>query len=291
MKLPIKGKSSSCTMSDTMFPICWHWHAFMCIDFTSMVRMLSLSVKPVRQDLGCLASEPVCDNICAFASAAEAHCSPHCCRNGNIMIREPPQGSLSLEELRKKIIELLFKHLVSPSVAVVKKSPLRSLGQYQQLVDSHSGQLPGLLAVATWKPCARLCWPLVPQAVPSTVMRSMQCAYHTEVHLSCCHIAVAAWPSSCHRQALHSWCPSLAWASLLQTLPGNNAITEMAHSALEPVASDNKLPKALLSASLKPILVHLAYHNKLKLPLLKGLGRLLQLLSSWFNLALGGHGC
>ena len=114
---------------------------------------------------------------------------------------------------------------------------------------------------------------------------------HRMVHLLFCHVPVAAWPSSRHKQALHSGCSSLIWVSLLQTLPGNTAITEMAHSALEPVASDNKLPKALLSASLKPILVHLAYHNKLKLPLLKGLGRLLQLLSSWFNLALGGHGC
>ncbi len=113
------------------------------------------------------------------------------------------------------------------------------------------------------------------------------------VHPILCPVAGASWPTPYgrHRRALHSASPELTLLSLLQTLPGNNAITEMAHSALEPVASDNKLPKALLSASLKPILVHLAYHNKLKLPLLKGLGRLLQLLSSWFNLALGGQGC
>ena len=47
------------------------------------------------------------------------------------MIREPPQGSLSLEELRKKIIELLFKHLVSPSEANGEKPALMILSQSQ----------------------------------------------------------------------------------------------------------------------------------------------------------------
>lgn len=42
-----------------------------------------------------------------------------------------------------------------------------------------------------------------------------------------------------------------------------------------------------LQTSLRPILVNLAYYNKLKLPLLRGLARLLKLLSSWFNVTLG----
>jgi hypothetical protein len=33
--------------------------------------------------------------------------------------------------------------------------------------------------------------------------------------------------------------------------------------------------------------VNLAYYNKLKLPLLRGLARLLKLLASWFNVTLG----
>ena len=45
--------------------------------------------------------------------------------------------------------------------------------------------------------------------------------------------------------------------------------------------------QVLLQESLRPILVQLGYHNKLQLPLLKGLARLLQLLSSWFNITLG----
>lgn len=46
-----------------------------------------------------------------------------------------------------------------------------------------------------------------------------------------------------------------------------------------------------LQTSLRPILVNLAYYNKLKLPLLRGLARLLKLLSSWFNVTLGKLHC
>ena len=42
-----------------------------------------------------------------------------------------------------------------------------------------------------------------------------------------------------------------------------------------------------VQTSLRPILVNLAYYNKLKLPLLRGLARLLKLLASWFNVTLG----
>jgi hypothetical protein len=41
--------------------------------------------------------------------------------------------------------------------------------------------------------------------------------------------------------------------------------------------------------SLRPILHHLAYFNKLKLPLLRGLARLLTLFSNWFNVTLGAR--
>ena len=42
-----------------------------------------------------------------------------------------------------------------------------------------------------------------------------------------------------------------------------------------------------MQTSLRPILVNLAYYNKLRLPLLRGLARLLKLLASWFNVTLG----
>ncbi len=117
---------------------CMHWHAFSCTHLTSKVHMLRVE-SAVQLASGCLASVPDCDSDSAFVSVQQQQCLCllcgsthsfcHCCRNGNIMIREPPQGSLSLEELRKKIIELLFKHLVSPSVPDVKKPALQRLGQ------------------------------------------------------------------------------------------------------------------------------------------------------------------
>ena len=67
----------------------------------------------------------------------------------------------------------------------------------------------------------------------------------------------------------------------------DEAIIVTAQQGLAHVISNHKMPKGLLQLSLRPILVNLAYHNKLKLPLLKGLARLLQLLASWFNVTLG----
>lgn len=61
----------------------------------------------------------------------------------------------------------------------------------------------------------------------------------------------------------------------------------MRQEALQSVANHQKMPKQLLQTSLRPILVNLAYYNKLKLPLLHGLARLLSLLATWFNVALG----
>lgn len=48
------------------------------------------------------------------------------------------------------------------------------------------------------------------------------------------------------------------------------------------------MPKELLQSSLRPILVNLAHTKNLSMPLLQGLARLLELLSSWFNVTLGG---
>lgn len=64
---------------------------------------------------------------------------------------------------------------------------------------------------------------------------------------------------------------------------------ELAQEGLAALIASQKMPKQLLQTSLRPILANLAFYNKLKLPLLQGLARLLQLLASWFNLTLGEH--
>ena len=53
------------------------------------------------------------------------------------------------------------------------------------------------------------------------------------------------------------------------------------------VINQQRMPKELLQSSLRPILVNLAHTKNLSMPLLQGLARLLELLSNWFNVALG----
>lgn len=54
------------------------------------------------------------------------------------------------------------------------------------------------------------------------------------------------------------------------------------------VILQQRMPKELLQSSLRPILVNLAHTKNLSMPLLQGLARLLELLSNWFNVTLGG---
>ncbi|CAN0260901.1 unnamed protein product [Discosporangium mesarthrocarpum] len=49
----------------------------------------------------------------------------------------------------------------------------------------------------------------------------------------------------------------------------------------------NSMPKDLLQSCLRPVLKNLTHIQKLSLPLLQGLSRLLYLLSNWFNITLG----
>jgi len=61
-----------------------------------------------------------------------------------------------------------------------------------------------------------------------------------------------------------------------------------AKKGLSLVIQQHKLPKELLQTSLRPILLNLADHRKLSVPLLQGLARLLELLTNCFNVTLGG---
>ena len=72
-----------------------------------------------------------------------------------------------------------------------------------------------------------------------------------------------------------------------QLTSADKAVVDLAQAGLTAVIKNQRMPKALLQTSLRPILVQLAFYNKLQLPLLKGLACLLQLLSSWFNITLG----
>ncbi|XP_061345668.1 uncharacterized protein LOC133291419 isoform X3 [Gastrolobium bilobum] len=64
-------------------------------------------------------------------------------------------------------------------------------------------------------------------------------------------------------------------------------IVAVAKEGLRQVINQ-RMPKELLQSSLRPILVNLAHTKNLSMPLLQGLARLLELLSNWFNVTLGG---
>ncbi|GKZ01483.1 hypothetical protein MPSEU_001098900 [Mayamaea pseudoterrestris] len=53
------------------------------------------------------------------------------------------------------------------------------------------------------------------------------------------------------------------------------------------VKSQTRLPKELLQTCIRPVLLNLREHTRLTVPLLRGLKRLLSLLSNWFNRTLG----
>lgn len=67
------------------------------------------------------------------------------------------------------------------------------------------------------------------------------------------------------------------------TLSGSPKLEEVEESS----TSQSRLPKELLQTCLRPVLLNLREYTKLSVPLLRGLSRLLSLLSTWFNKTLG----
>ena len=74
----------------------------------------------------------------------------------------------------------------------------------------------------------------------------------------------------------------------------NVRVVDAAQAALVQVIFTNRqfkdksgMPKDLLQSCLRPVLKNLTHIQKLSLPLLQGLSRLLYLLSNWFNVTLG----
>ena len=63
--------------------------------------------------------------------------------------------------------------------------------------------------------------------------------------------------------------------------------SSVTHKEMETAKSQSRLPKELLQTCIRPVLLNLREYSKLSVPLLRGLAKLLSLLSSWFNKALG----
>lgn len=68
----------------------------------------------------------------------------------------------------------------------------------------------------------------------------------------------------------------------------SSEVVEVANRGLKQVLSQNqKLPKDLLQAGLRPILMNLSDHKRLTVPGLEGLARLLELLTNYFKVEIG----
>ena len=83
------------------------------------------------------------------------------------------------------------------------------------------------------------------------------------------------------------WKESIIRVFFRSLLSRTSAINSAAKHGLRQVIEREKIPKDLLQTCLRPILLNLADHRKLTVALLEGLARLLELLSSCFNVTLG----
>ncbi|KAK4773935.1 hypothetical protein SAY87_028954 [Trapa incisa] len=104
------------------------------------------------------------------------------------------------------------------------------------------------------------------------------------IELLCTTMAWADFKTPNHAE-LRSKIISMFFKSLTCRTP---EIVAVAKEGLRQVINQQRMPKELLQSSLRPILVNLAHTKNLSMPLLQGLARLLELLSNWFNVTLGG---
>nr|KYP66863.1 Transformation/transcription domain-associated protein [Cajanus cajan] len=103
------------------------------------------------------------------------------------------------------------------------------------------------------------------------------------IELLCTTMAWADFKTPNHAE-LRAKIISMFFKSLTCRTP---EIVAVAKEGLRQVINQ-RMPKELLQSSLRPILVNLAHTKNLSMPLLLGLARLLELLSNWFNVTLGG---
>ncbi|XP_042493905.1 transformation/transcription domain-associated protein-like isoform X1 [Macadamia integrifolia] len=104
------------------------------------------------------------------------------------------------------------------------------------------------------------------------------------IELLCTAMAWADFKTPNHSE-LRAKIISMFFKSLTCRTP---EIVAVAKEGLRQVIQQQRMPKDLLQTSLRPILVNLAHTKSLSMPLLQGLARLLELLSNWFNVTLGG---
>ena len=196
-------------------------------------------------------------------------------------------------------VAVSVSHLFAPHVSTLllplttrplTSRPLRAAGEVAAALAFAIGQTPPLL------PFSEPLLALISEAVgvaESDEASALSVPYRAAADLSrlrcrCLSLCCAALASlELHDgfSELRARIIALFFRSLTSSVGGE--FVDIARDGLQAVVAQSRLPKEVLQASLRPILVHLSSHKNLTLPLLAGLRRLLELLSTWFNQALG----
>ncbi|GAV88596.1 PI3_PI4_kinase domain-containing protein/FAT domain-containing protein [Cephalotus follicularis] len=219
--------------------------------------------------------------------------------NASIVVRKNVQSCLALLASRtgsevSELLEPLYQPLLQPLII----RPLRS-----KTVDQQVGTVTALnFCLALRPPLLKLTQELV-----NFLQEALQIAEADEtvwvakfmnpkvatslnklrtacIELLCTAMAWADFKTSNHSE-LRAKIISMFFKSLTCRTP---EIVAVAKEGLRQVINQQRMPKELLQSSLRPILVNLAHTKNLNMPLLQGLARLLELLSNWFNVTLGG---
>ncbi|KAJ9172678.1 hypothetical protein P3X46_015891 [Hevea brasiliensis] len=219
--------------------------------------------------------------------------------NASIIVRKCVQSCLALLASRtgsevSELLEPLYQPLLQPLIM----RPLRS-----KTVDQQVGTVTALnFCLALRPPLLKLTQELV-----NFLQEALQIAEADEtvwvvkfmnpkmatslnklrtacIELLCTTMAWADFKTPNHAE-LRAKIISMFFKSLTCRTP---EIVAVAKEGLRQVINQQRMPKELLQSSLRPILVNLAHTKNLSMPLLQGLARLLELLSNWFNVTLGG---
>ncbi|KAE9606640.1 putative transcription-associated protein [Lupinus albus] len=219
-------------------------------------------------------------------------------QNASIIVRKNVQSCLALLASRtgsevSELLEPLYQPLLQP--LVIRPLKLKT-------VDQQVGTITALnFCLALRPPLLKLTPELInflqdalqitesddsawvakfinPKVVTSLTKLRTAC-----IELLCTAMAWAEFRTTNHSE-LRAKIISMFFKSLTCRTP---EIVAVAKEGLRQVINQ-RMPKELLQSSLRPILVNLAHTKNLSMPLLQGLARLLELLSNWFNVTLGG---
>ncbi|KAF5735955.1 Phosphatidylinositol 3- and 4-kinase family protein with FAT domain isoform 1 [Tripterygium wilfordii] len=219
--------------------------------------------------------------------------------NASIIVRKTVQSCLALLASRtgsevSELLEPLYQPLLQPLIV----RPLRS-----KTVDQQVGTVTALnFCLALRPPLLRLTQELV-----NFLQEALQIAEADETVwvVKFMNPKVATSLNKLRTACIELLCTTMAWADF--RTPNHSElrakiismffksltcrtpeIVAVAKEGLRQVINQQRMPKELLQSSLRPILVNLASTKNLSMPLLQGLARLLELLSTWFNVTLGG---